>query len=263
MSQCVTIYHTWMLWRRIPRYYTKYWQEHGRTNGTVVACRMMHERRRNDVASILFFADPAAEAEFTRQSTGLLDTAYPKAVKLGLVATPSSGNSMYFGGRFGGLRAGGVMGILLSNTADSAVGLCGCEAVGPFWEVFDCDSSPRSSVIKTVSDPKSSKLDEDGRRLAMTMAEAISELEDEFAEQFGHPLSTEDLWVGIRRGNARATRVEASASGEWALHFGQDLRRPGDVGGCINRERHDAKSSDVKRTYVNITCSFLLTRISQ
>ena len=200
-----------------PRYYTKYWQEHGRTNGTVIACRMMHERRRNEVASILVFADPAAEAEFTRQGMGLLDSAYPKAVKLGFVAAAStSGNSMYMGGRFGGLRAGGVMGILLSNPADSAVGLCGCEVVGPFWEVFEYDSSPRSSVIKTVSDPKSSKLDGDGRRLAMTMAEAISELE----EELGRPLSTEDLWVGIRRGNARATRVVASASGEWALYHG-------------------------------------------
>lgn len=138
-------------------------------------------------------------------------------VKLGLVAATSSGNCMYMGGRFGGLRAGGVMGILLSNPADSAVGLCGCEAVGPFWEVFDYDSSPRSSVIKTVSDPQSSKLDGDGRRLAMTMAEAISELE----EDLGRTLRIEDLWVGIRRGNARATRVEASSSGEWALLLGR------------------------------------------
>ena len=221
------------------RYYTKYRQEHGRTNGTVVACRMMHERRRNDVASILVFADPAAEAKLTRQGMGLLDSAYPKAVKLGLVtaaaSTSSAGNSgnsmssMYMGGRFGGLRAGGVMGILLSNPADSAVGLCGCEVVGPFWEVFEYDSSPRSSVIKTVSDPKSSKLDGDGRRLAMTMAEAISELE----EELGRALSTKDLWVGIRRGHARATRVEASASGEWALHLScrcQDM--PGHARTC-------------------------------
>lgn len=217
------------------KYYTKYWQEHGRTNGTVVACRMMHERRRNDVASILVFADPAAEAELTRQGMGLLDSAYPKAVKLGLVtaaaSTSSAGNSgnsmssMYMGGRFGGLRAGGVMGILLSNPADSAVGLCGCEVVGPFWEVFEYDSSPRSSVIKTVSDPKSSKLDGDGRRLAMTMAEAISELE----EELGRALSTKDLWVGIRRGNARATRVEASASGEWALYKARQVLATGSL----------------------------------
>lgn len=129
------------------------------------------------------------------------------------------------GGRFGGLRAGGVMGILLSNPADSAVGLCGCEVVGPFWEVFEYDSSPRSSVIKTVSDPKSSKLDGDGRRLAMTMAEAISELE----EELGRALSTKDLWVGIRRGNARATRVEASASGEWALYKARQVLATGSL----------------------------------
>lgn len=63
-----------------PRYYTKYWREHGRTNGTVVAMRMMHERRHKDVCSILVFADPAAKADFTRQGMGLLDSAYPRAV---------------------------------------------------------------------------------------------------------------------------------------------------------------------------------------
>lgn len=51
----------------MPRYYTKYWQEHGRLNGTVVACRIMHQRSRNEVSSMLVFGDPAAEADFTRQ----------------------------------------------------------------------------------------------------------------------------------------------------------------------------------------------------
>lgn len=62
------------------KYYTKYWQEHGRTNGTVVACRRMHEVTTKDVGCLLLFADPASEASFTTRALGLLDAAYPRPV---------------------------------------------------------------------------------------------------------------------------------------------------------------------------------------
>ncbi|CAE7408123.1 bglB [Symbiodinium natans] len=155
------------------KYYTKYWQENGRTNGTVVACRQMHERGPHDVGSLLVFADAAAEAEFTHQGLGLLDAAYFKAVKMGL---QTAGSAMYLGGRYGSVKQGGLLGILLANPADSAVGLGGCTAVGPFWEVFEADASPRASVIQRISDPTSQEKDTDGRRLSMTTAEAISKI---------------------------------------------------------------------------------------
>lgn len=203
------------------KYYTKYWQENGRTNGTVVACRQMHERGPHDVGSLLVFADPAAEAEFTHQGLGLLDAAYFKAVKLGL---QTSGSAMYLGGRNGGIKQGGLLGILLQNPADSAVGLGGCAAIGPFWEVFEADASPRASVIQRVSDPASQEKDPDGRRLSVTTAEAIARLTEQTELR-----STSDLWVGIPRGDAQRVRAQSSDCGEWAMYKAKQVLATGSL----------------------------------
>lgn len=202
--------------------YTEYWRKHGRLNGTVVACRMMFDRKAEDVGSIIIFADPAAATEFPRQGLGLLDAAYPKAVKAGLVAGASEkypGRSIYIGGRSGGLRLGGLAGILLPGGADSAVGLCGCEAVGPLWEVFEADAGPGMSIIRTVADPTSAEYDDDGRRRGVPAGTAFQELASE----------QDDVWVGIPRGGKRATRLAAPGVGEFALFRGKQTLANGSL----------------------------------
>lgn len=208
--------------------YTEYYRKHGRTNGTVVACRSMCERGPDDVGSVIVFADPAASAELPCKVLGLLDSCYPNAVNSGVVAAACNsapGHSLFVGGRRGRLRQGGAVCLLLPGAADSAVGLCGCEAFGPMWEVFEADMQPGAASIRTVSDPASTDFDVDGRRRALpaglafqaaAMDSAKSDCEDR-QEAEGRSLTGQSWWVGAPRVSLRLAREKAPGVGEWAL----------------------------------------------
>jgi len=192
-------------------HYTDYYRAHGRTNGTVVACRHMLDRGPDDVGSVLLFLDPASSARIPREVLGLLDSAYPNAVTAGLIAASNHkapGKCLYIGGRFGGLRRRGAVGLLLPGRADTAVGLCGCEPCGPLWEVYDADVGSSSTILRTVNDPSTDERDANGRRLGRPAGAALTEIagEDDF------------LWVGIPRVPKRLSSQVVPGVGEWALY---------------------------------------------
>lgn len=223
--------------------YTDYYRKYGRTNGTVVACRSMWERGPADVGSVLVFADPATPAELPCKALGLLDSCYPNAVNCGVVAAScesAPGHSLFLGGRRGRLRQAGVICLLLPGAADSAIGLCGCEAFGPMWEVFDADLRPGAAAIRMVSDPASRDLDDEGRRKALpaglafqaaALDAANADAEDRALAGDGpsSTLSSPSWWVGAPRVPLRKARDRAPGVGEWALFRGKTVTVEGSL----------------------------------
>jgi len=206
--------------------YTEYFQKHGKTNGTIVAGRTMLGRGPDDVHSALLFVDPATRNAVPCRVLGLLDVCYPNAVKVGAIAAAASdapGRSMVLGGRWGGLRNGGVVGLLLPGYADSSLGLCGCEPFGPLWEVFESDVSAGASMIRKIADPGSRDVDPDGRRVSVPAGEAL------VAEARTANVSEDakDIWLGIPRLSMRLAKGQASGLGEWALFRGSRVTPEG------------------------------------
>lgn len=196
-------------------YYTEYYRQHGRTNGTVVACRQILGRKSEDVGSALLFADPAAGELTHRKVLSLLDGAFPNAVKAGVVAAAAAdapGQSLYLGGRRAGLRCGGVIGVLLPGRADTATTLCGCEPVGPLWEIHEVQKAKGASIIQILSDPTSLERDADGRRLGLRAGPALRGAAA--AAGYGEG---EDLWIGLPRVHKRDKKAAAPGIGEWVL----------------------------------------------
>mmetsp|Transcript_35199 Transcript_35199/g.64285 ORF Transcript_35199/g.64285 Transcript_35199/m.64285 type:complete len:694 (+) Transcript_35199:69-2150(+) len=193
-------------------HYTDYYRQHGRTNGTVIACRRLLDRAPANVGSVLLFLDPLSAARIPREVVGLLDSAFPNAVTAGLIAASSfeaPGKCLYVGGPFGGLRRRGTVGLLLPGEADTAVGLCGCEPCGPLWEVYDADVDISSTILRTVTDPSSEQRDANGRRVGRPAGRALLEtVTDEDAS----------VWVGIPRVPRRLSSQVVPGVGEWALY---------------------------------------------
>lgn len=214
-------------------YYSEYYQKHGRTNGTVVAARQILQRGPDEAGSAIIFSDPAGPADFPRRALGLLDACFPDAVKAGLVAAASDnapGSSLYVGGRFGGIRSGGLVVLLLPGKADTAMSLCGCEPIGPRWEVFDADASAGASVIRSISDPDSLERDLDGRRLAFPAGKALlGATREADASSEANAGSGVNVWIGVPRVPMRLAHERAPGIGEWSLFRGSAVTAEGSL----------------------------------
>jgi len=203
-------------------HYTEYYRRHGRTNGTVVACRRMLGRSAASVGSVLLFADPSAPSALPCRALGILDSCYPDAVKAGLVAAASAeapGLSLALGGRFGGVKHRGVLALLLPGKAETATSLVGCEAFGPVWEVYDAETKTGRSVIRTIADP-SGERDDDGRLLGLPAGSTLGAALQDSSQKSRGPPAGESLWVGIPRVPLWQALRKAPGTGEWALFRG-------------------------------------------
>lgn len=209
-------------------HYTEYYRKHGRTNGTVVACRGMLQRTADDVGSMILFVDPSSSPQFPRQALNLLDACFPNAVKAGTViaaSTEAPGLSIAMRGTRGHSRRSDVLALLLPWRAESAIGLCGCKPFGPLWEVFDADTTAGASVVQRISDPATTERDDDGRRIAHPAGFALARE----AEHAGLPTEASNLWLGLPRGPLRTARNRAPGVGEWALYRGKQITAEGSL----------------------------------